>query len=92
MANGIDRSGEHERRRFRLSSVRVLNEASADEAIRLLRPSRDVAMMLAFLDRFDHLGWLPPIDEEKGKLLAAHDVIMHRVKTLGASLRRRKEH
>jgi hypothetical protein len=37
-------------------------------------------MLLAFLDRFDRLGWFPPMDLEKRRVLAAHDVIMHVVR------------
>ena len=37
-------------------------------------------MLVSFLERFDQLGWIPPIDSEKRRLLAAHDVIIHVVK------------
>jgi hypothetical protein len=62
---------------FTYSRVRILNYASADPDFRLLRPSHDLRMLVAFLDRFDRLGWIPPLTIEKRELLAAHDVIMH---------------
>jgi hypothetical protein len=66
--------------RSRGKSLHVLNEATRDAGYELLRPGRDLPMLLAFLERFDRLGWLPPTDVEKRRLLAAHDVIMYAVR------------
>lgn len=63
--------------RFVDSKVRVLKEATADAGLAQFSATRDLPMLLAFLDQFDRLGWLPPVDMEKRRLLAAHDVIMH---------------
>jgi hypothetical protein len=63
--------------RFSLQSLRVLKEAVKDDGLAYFRRSIDLPMVLAFLEAFDHLGWFPPIDEEKRRTLAAHDVIMH---------------
>lgn len=63
--------------RFSDSKVRVAKEATADDGFAQLSATRDLPMLLAFLDQFDRLGWLPPVDMEKRRLLAAHDVIMH---------------
>ena len=62
------------------SRLRVLKAATIDAAFPLLRPSADLPMLLAFVERFDRLGWLPPVDEQKRKLLEAHDVQMHVVR------------
>src|SRR5687768_8474733 len=67
-------------RRFSDKSLRILKEAADDAGFAHLRADRDLPMLLAFLERFDALGWLPPIDLEKRRLLAAHDVIMHVVR------------
>lgn len=58
-------------------SLRILKAATADTGFPFLQPSSDLTMLLAFVERFDRLGWLPPLDEQKLKLLAAHDVQMH---------------
>ena len=34
-------------------------------------------MLLSFLDRFDGLGWIPPVTEEKRRALADFGVIIH---------------
>jgi hypothetical protein len=67
-------------RRFSAKSLRILNEATSDVGFTSLRADRDLPMLLAFLERFDALGWLPPVDLEKRRVLAAHDVIMHVVR------------
>jgi hypothetical protein len=51
-----------------------------DAGFRHFRPEFDLPMLLTFLDRFEHLGWFPPVDLEKARLLAVHDVIMHVVR------------
>jgi hypothetical protein len=67
-------------RRFPWAKVRILKAAELDEGYPYLRREADLPMLLAFVERFDRLGWLPPIDAEKRHLLAAHDVIMHVVR------------
>ena len=62
---------------FTRHKVRILKLAMTDTAYALLDHRADIDMLLAFLDRFDHLGWLPPIDNQKRKLLAANDVSFH---------------
>ena len=73
--------GKSPKNRFHdLSCVKILKRAELeDPAFALLRPKADLAMLLAFLQRFDRLGWFPPLDGEKRALLAANDVIIHRV-------------
>jgi len=66
-------------RKFSAKPIKVLKEATEDAGYRYLRAGRDLPMLLAFLERFDHLGWFPPLDLEKQRLLAAHDVIMHAI-------------
>ena len=65
------------RRRFDNRSLRILKEAMRDAGYALLRPRHDLDMLLTFLERFDRLGWFPPVDLEKRRVLAAHDVIIH---------------
>jgi hypothetical protein len=65
---------------FKNRPVRILKQASTDAGMRYFRPASDLRMLLTFLERFEHLGWFPPIDLEKRRLLAAHDVIMHVVR------------
>ena len=62
---------------FALSNVRILKVAELDDGARLLNRESDLGMLCAFLERFDQLGWLPPLNDEKRKLLAANDVIIH---------------
>ena len=66
--------------RFTNKKVRILKEATADDGFAQFSTTRDLPMLLAFLDQFDRLGWLPPVDAEKREILAAHDVIMHEVR------------
>ncbi len=66
--------------RFTQRSLRILKEAAVDAGLAHLRSDRDLPMLLAFLERFDRLGWIPPVDLEKRRILAAHDVIMHVVR------------
>ena len=65
-----------QQRRF---TVRVLKQAEVDPAFKDLRHS-DLQMLLAFAERFDALGWLPPMDEEKRRILAIHDVMMYPIR------------
>src|SRR5437016_1498365 len=67
----------HRRSRFTADSFRLMHEAKEDSGHPFFQPGRDLPMLLAFLERFNQLGWFPPIDAEKRRLLAAHDVIMH---------------
>jgi hypothetical protein len=65
------------RRQFRIESFRLMIEAAQDAGLKYLRRHRDLQMLLTFLERFDRLGWLPPADPEKRRLLEAHGVTMH---------------
>jgi len=65
--------------RFSLKSITILKDALQDDGLSYLKPGRDLPMLLAFLERFDQLGWLPPVDPEKQRILAAHDVTMHTI-------------
>lgn len=65
--------------RFAPAALRMLKEATLDDGYVLYRSS-DRSMLFAFLERFDQLGWFPPTDLEKRRLLASHDVIMHVVR------------
>ncbi|MGB7159817.1 MAG: hypothetical protein WBD40_17250 [Tepidisphaeraceae bacterium] len=65
--------------RFSRESLRIIKDAVQDDGYKNLRPALDLPMLFAFLERFDHLGWIPPVDAEKRRLLAVHDVIMHEV-------------
>ena len=66
--------------RFSQQNVRVMKEATTDQAYPQFSATRDLPMLLAFLEQFDRLGWLPPLDAEKQRILAAHDVIIHLVR------------
>ena len=68
------------RHQFRIESFRLMSEASQDAGLRNLQRHRDLQMLLTFLERFDRLGWLPPADPEKRRLLEVHDVRMHVVR------------
>jgi len=65
------------RGRFGTSSFRILKDVRDDLGYPHFDAGEDLAMLVAFLERFDRLGWFPPIDLEKQRLLATHDVIMH---------------
>jgi hypothetical protein len=75
-----DKPTQSHSRHFGRSSLRILKEATVDNGYKSLRPTRDLAMLLTFIERFDRLGWFPPTDLEKRRLLAAHDVMMHVVR------------
>jgi hypothetical protein len=66
--------------RLSKESLRIMKEARLDSGHALLRPALDLQMLLAFLERFDRLGWFPPIDLEKRRVLAANEVTMHVVR------------
>src|SRR3712207_697972 len=73
-------AGRSSRGRFSISSIRALKVAVADDAYNELQPATDLQMLVSFLERFDALGWIPPLTMEKQILLAAHDVTMHQVR------------
>jgi len=57
--------------------LRILKEAELDPAYALLKVRDDLQLMLSFVERFDKLGWIPPVAEEQRQLLAAFGVSMH---------------
>jgi len=67
------------KRRFSLDALRILNDARADPAYPMLSAKTDGQMLLAFLERFDALGWIPPLSQEMRRVLSQFGVIMHLV-------------
>jgi hypothetical protein len=68
------------KRRFTPDSLRILKVAKTDAGYQHFHARTDLQMLMAFLDRFDRLGWFPPVTDEKRRLLAAYDLTVHVVR------------
>ena len=65
------------KRRFSPESMRILKDARDDPNYALLKPDADLQLLAAFLERMDRLGWIPPLNAERRRLLREYGVIMH---------------
>lgn len=63
----------------RSTRSRLIELAQQDPALPQLHTRTDLQMLLAFVERFDRLGWLPPVTQDQMDLLNACGVTVHPV-------------